>query len=223
MFDRIPEFIKSDLKYAAAGGCCALLGGAAWLWLAGSFSHEAGYFAWGVGSLAGLGARWAGGRDGGHGHPRTVAVCVALLAALLARYHVAGAHLPPPEATLLSMVTINEESWISQVADEVVAEKQAPLLSLDWPDDSTPELAMWEEDYPVPVWAAATARWRAFPPQEQQRRIEAHQQMVDDVIDSTTARAHRRMFRESFNIGDCLWLALGCLTACFVAATPTET
>jgi len=222
MLDRVPEFVKSDLKFAGAGSCCALLGGAAWLWLAGSFGHEAGYFAWGVGSLVGLGARWAGAGAGCHGHPRTVAVTVALLAALLARYHVAGASLPPPEASILSMVTINEESWISLVADEIVAGEEVVFLPLDWPEGGQPELAMWEEDYPVQVWAAATARWHSFPPEEQQRRIKAHQRMVDEFIDATTARAHRRMFRETFNIGDCLWLVLGCVTAYVVATPPTE-
>jgi hypothetical protein len=139
----------------------ALLGALIWAAVAYFTNFEVGWIAWGVGVLAGLGAKL--GADGQGGKELGVAAAgIALAGIALGKF----AAVSIAVSGALSE-GVPEEVLISYVADAVAEESLAQGGELAWPVRET-EVPDRKEHYPAGIWSEAERRWGETPEEERQ-------------------------------------------------------
>jgi hypothetical protein len=132
---------------------------------------------------AGLAARMAPGQSQSREVSASLVFVVVLLVALGARYQTARSDVPAPNREFWSQVELaDEESLISEIADEVVREKEARGESIAWPEGMNAVDALLEEDYPPAIWSEARDRWTALTPDEQQARTRDRETRAKAVV-----------------------------------------
>lgn len=188
-------------------GLGALVGGAigAAIWAAVAYyaEMEIGWIAWGVGVLAGVGAKIAA-RD-------ELSPTVGIVAALVALLSVAAGKLVVIEVYLAEATAdyeMTDELAISYLADDVVAEWIEEGRPVEWPEGSNP-FPEAEADYPVEIWSEATTRWSALSPGDKEIYKASLQSQQESYLEEVRGEA----FLQSFGILDIVFLALAVITA----------
>lgn len=192
----------------------ALVGGAvgAGVWAAVAYfaNLEIGWIAWGVGVLAGLGARLAA--------PERLSLQTGVAAALIAVVSVAGGkylsvHLALERALADAGVgddgaLVDDELATSYFADEVVMEHMQAGEPVRWPGGVVPENPCEEREYPRDVWAEAAERYAALSPQERTQYKAELTTGIQASLREFRSEAQQAGFRESFGMLDLLFVAL---------------
>ena len=203
----------SSWKWTVAAAVGSGIGAAIWIALGGHFGSTLGGCALVVGLLGGVGVRIAAADSDEWLSRGLTASIVALLLIAVAKYNVASQTMVSEQTEFWeSFSTVDEESMIGTLADQIILARMQRGEAILWPDeDMTYEDAVWEDDYPADVWVEAAARWRNLSPSEQQVRTAAHQAGVDRMIDYHLREPRRTAFYQSFGILDvtCMLVGLG--------------
>lgn len=144
------------------GLAAALVGSVAWILVAHYLNYELGLIAWGIGLLAGVGARYGAKEWMGKG-PGAIAVVAALLAIVVGKVGGVVALVGAGPA-----ITSDADA-IPWVADAITVEREHRGEAVAWPPGMSRDVAWQEADYPADVWAEAAARWRAYSDEERER------------------------------------------------------
>lgn len=197
----------------------AVVGGAAgavvWAVVSLTAQLELGWIAWGVGVLAGFGARAAAGAtlSSATGMVAAGAAVVSIAGAKVAVVHVAVDR----ELAPFRDAAVTDELATSYLADEVVEAWEAAGRELVWPVDSPYDVPQVKEDYPPEVWDEAASRFEAMDAGE---REDYRQALVEERADDLAAFAsewRRERLRASLGPVDLVFLALAVATAFRIA------
>jgi hypothetical protein len=173
---------------------------------------EIGWIAWGVGVLAGLGAKF--GAEGTAGKEVGVAAAVVALAGI------ALGKLAAVSLAVSGAISggLSEEFLISYVADVVAEESAAEGHEFSWPSRDTeyPERA---EHYPRDVWSEAERRWADTPARDREsfraELLQEREAMAGEVM--------KAGFFESWAAMDLLFVLLAVSSAFKIAqGTPVR-
>lgn len=207
-------------KWTVAAAVGSAVGAAIWIALGVHYGSALGGLALLVGLLSGIGVRIAAADSDEWLSRGLTAGIIALLLMAVAKYNVASQTMVTEQTEFWqNFSTVDEESMIGTLADQIVLARMRQGQSIAWPDeDMTYEDALWEDDYPADIWAEASARWRQMSPSEQRARTATHQAGVDRTIDYYLREPRRTAFYQSFGTLDviCVLLGLGVafLTGC---------
>ena len=207
----------SFFKWLLAGLAGAAVGGVAWV-LIGYFANaEIGWIAWGIGLLAGLGARAAAGDSARGPAPGLAAVTAAVAVVALAKYAVVAMFVHGAIADQAAQGTPDfqkEELAIVYTADEIIdTEYAAAGKEVAWPENVTWEDADTEAEYPAEIWAAAKSKWTALSDAEKQTRRDTWRQNYETGFAAFQAELRSEAFAGSFSPYDLLWFGLAMFTA----------
>lgn len=170
-----------------------------------------------VGLAAGAAVRYA--REDSEPSTSLSLACAscALVAILLVSYRINAVMADRQNSEFWNMLaanSVNEESMIATVADEIVLESMEQNKPIEWPDPQmTYEQATWPHDYPEEIWSAAEERWFAFSDEERDDRTRAQAERVQAAISFQKRPIQRRRFAASLAGWNMLWIGLGLLCA----------
>jgi hypothetical protein len=211
----------SSWKWTVAAIVGAAVGTAIWIALGTHFGAPLGWCAVGVGLMSGIALRLAAGEaDDEERVARGItAVIIAVLAICVAKYNVASQTMVTEEEEYWqNFATVDEESMIGTIADQIVLARMNQGQTIAWPDeDMTYEDALWEDDYPPEIWAQARERWLALSEGEQRARQSTHEANVQRLLDYYLREPRRAAFYQSFGSWDLVWFALACASAFVIA------
>jgi len=197
------------LKCVGGAVVGATVGAAIWIGASAILNGPLGCLIVLIGVLTGVGVNRMSRNIDSDIIPAILAVLVALGGGLLARYNAVVMTMVPEHREFwdkTSKSSLDEESMIASMADEVILERQSRNEAIDWPDsEMTFEDATWKEDYPPVIWEAGRQRWTALSAEEQQDRIHARAAQVAEVIDGYQAPELRAAFSDSFSSWDLIW------------------
>ena len=198
------------LGQQCVGGVIGGIAGAGtWVAIVHFTGYEAGFVAWGVGLLVGLGAMSAGG-----GRTSTLAGVaaglIALASVLAGKAGIAYLMADEIRAQLGIDGSVAKEMVVSAIADEVLSEYTAQGRAFlgSWPagvldDDDV------RADFPPSVWAEAERRWLTLPAREQM----ALRSRVERQVSASPGALFVAVFFSSFSMFDVLWLMLASMSA----------
>lgn len=140
----------------------ALVGALAWIAAVHYLNVELGLIAWGIGLLAGVGARF-GARE-------IVGRVPGILAVLAAIIGIGVGKVGSIALAIGSGITVHSEAEaIPWIAVSVANERTSRGEVVNWPPGVDPDQAWEQADYPADVWAEAVARWRGYSDAERDR------------------------------------------------------
>jgi len=194
---------------AAIGGA---IGAAAWCAVSVTTGYELGILAWGVGLLAGLGAMIVTPQDERSVLTGAVAAIVGLAAIVGGKWAAASIHAEEARAELAA-TEIDDHWFIVDLADEIVLEREAAGMTIDWPTAARIETATEEYEYPADIWGEAVARLESLPDAERQHLRRAAQDTLADMSTSAGQYLRSEFFKNSFGILDIVFVGLAMFTA----------
>lgn len=209
------------LRWLIGGLIGAAIGAAIWVAVGHFTGYEVGWIAWGVGFLAGLGVRATAGNQQGAG-PGATAVGMAVLAIVLAKYAVIVLAVNQALPDLAALPADDPNFVIAGYADELVAQREAAGEQLKWPPGAKLAETPIEQSYPPNIWAAASRRWQALPPDEQQTAMRQRRAVFAGKLEEFKGAITDQAFQESFTAFDLLWFGLAALTAFRLGSGATD-
>jgi len=204
-----PIGIIRALIAAAIGGA---VGAAAWCAVSVTTGYEIGILAWGVGLLAGLGAMIATPRDERSVLTGAAAAIVGLAAIVGGKWAAASIHAEATAAELAA-TEVDDQWLIIDLADDIVLEREAAGMTIDWPTAAQIETATEEYEYPADIWSEAVERLEALPDVERQQLRRAAQDTLAEMSASAGHYFRAEYFRRSFGLLDFVFVGLAMFTA----------
>ena len=200
------------------------VGAAVWVAVVHFTGYEIGWIAWGVGLLAGLGAKMAAGDDAAPANG-VVAAVLAVLAICAAKYVAVDIAIDEAFAEN-EMTEMTDEFAISYFADDVVLAWEEEGKALAWPNGEAPDFPEAEADYPTDVWEEAASQWGALSAAEKSTFKDDKLEEVRINTEAMASEFRSEGFMGSFGAMDLLFLGLAIVTAFKIgsgAATASET
>jgi len=204
------KLMRSTAGALIGGAIGAVIWGAV-VWYTG---YEVGWIAWGVGILAGIGAKL--GADEPEVGTGVMAAVVAVVSICAAKYAVVSIGV---DGMLdeVDMSQMTDEFTLSFLADDVIAQWEAEGREFDWPPEATSARES-ERDYPPEAWALAVERWNGLEAAGKQAEKEAIFADWRAGAEVMAAEFKTAGFKESFAGMDIVFALLAIVTAFKIGA-----
>ncbi|QDT31518.1 hypothetical protein [Thalassoglobus polymorphus] len=215
----------SFLKWLIAGFVGALVGAGIWYWAASSNEATYNWMACLVGITTGLAVRLATEEADRGIKPGLVAIFIALPLLIYVKHEIAlmtAANDPEIENFLDAAFegSMDEESMICTVADEIALERIDAGIPIEWPEEMTYEDASWEEDYPADIWAEAKKKWQSLSDEDQAKRVRENEKKVRAVLVDQEREIGSRQIQGTFSPWDIVWFLFAAIAAFRLPAGP---
>lgn len=214
------------LKWTLGGLIGAIVGGSVWLGLSLLLDSRLDILACLMGVLTGFGVHRMARMSDSEIGPGGIAVLITLLAVALVKYHVTVSTAVSPYQEFWEMTldsSIDEESMIATIADEIVTEHMERSQPVAWPDpEMTYEEALWKEDYPPEIWTEAERHWQSLSAADQQERMEERRVAVERVIHTQQLPERWAALGGSFGFWTVVWFALAPIAAFRMAVVQSD-
>ncbi|MBX3376668.1 MAG: hypothetical protein KF678_06660 [Phycisphaeraceae bacterium] len=220
----------------AAGGALigGIIGGGIYAYVMNSSGYEIFPIAVLVGFLAGgcgwLTVRWSASTS--HG---VIAAVIAVLCIFGGRYFAVSQHVEELVDQMTRNVRVEDEQIIAMVARDVHQDFSKQGKNYQWPEDSVPSEAFYQEEFPTPIWDEAVSRFEkmseaAKAPKRQQAESElraaieefkehaADMAFTDSLNQTTTSRGVFRRRTSSAWVGYIRWAIAGLVVAFVVGS-----
>ncbi|MEN1705059.1 MAG: hypothetical protein AAGJ54_06040 [Planctomycetota bacterium] len=99
------------------------------------------------------------------------------------------------------------------VADELASRWQSEGRALNWPEGESVETAVFEEDYPSDLWAAAIAWRESMTPEQEAEFVREQYDVVMAQVNQQIAQYKNEAFFSTFGLFDLLWAGLAVMSA----------
>jgi hypothetical protein len=204
------NLLRSAIGALIGGAIGAVIWGAV-VWYTG---YEIGWIAWGVGILAGVGAKL--GTDEPEVATGILAAVLAVLSIGAAKYGVISIGV---DGMLddVDITHMTDELTLSYLADDVIAQWEAEGRAFEWPPEATGARES-ERDYPADAWALALERWNSLEAAEQQTYREELFADWRAQAEVSAAEFKTASFKESFAGMDLVFAVLAIITAFKIGA-----
>lgn len=204
-----------------------LLGAAVWAAIGYFTGYEIGWVAWGIGALAGMGARRFGAREtrrfdrklkrmvrerSAPAGPVSGGLAALAAVACVLAGKVLVVHLMAPAPAAAVEDPADEDTLIAYLANDIAREYEAQGRELAWPPGVAPFEAFAPEEFPPEIWTAARMRWDGMSAPKKSAYAEEQGEAFSEAPSAArwTALA---VLLPSLGPFDLLWLGLAGLTA----------
>ena len=146
-----------------------ILGAIIWAWIGYQFHIRIGYIAIGIGALVGLAAAMGAGGEADT-NTGIMAAIIAVVAITFGRYAVY--HFAVEDWIKEYQQTIDHNTELHDIANDIVTEKMASGSQLTWPTGRSPSDWTDPSELPPKIWGEANARWQGLTADQRTQRIE---------------------------------------------------
>ena len=207
-----------SFAWLISGLVAGVIGACVWAAIVYYSGFEIGWIAWGMGVLVGVAV--AAGAKGDLGASTGIgAACIAAASVLGGKYAVTQLMVNDywngeGAADIGEMSMVDEEYLVSEIADQLIEQREAAGETVEWPDyDEDDEDLTLRETYPQEIWDDAQARWDNADDNYRAQHREYVEAKVETMMAELKSIVVEQGFLQSFTLWDLLWLGLAVASA----------